>query len=148
MKNYPAKKIVQKRTLQKFQNSTQTLIILWLVYPIHTNSLFYVKFEELPFCHFPPLNASILVKTRKKNYTLSQSTHVSAMAYSPKESGNEWKNDGGGRKVISDNCEDLAKMQVSQPNNVKIYNLSAGKSLPEVWTKDYRYMSFIFSKRI
>ena len=24
------------------------------------------------------------------------------------------------------------EMQVSQPNNVKIYNLSAGKSLPEV----------------
>lgn len=26
----------------------------------------------------------------------------------------------------------LGKMQASQPNNVKIYNLSAGKSLPEV----------------
>lgn len=50
--------------------------------------------------------------------------------------------------MTSDNCEDLAKMQVSQPNNVKIYNLSAGKSLPEVSTKDYRHMSFLFSKRI
>ena len=47
--------------------------------------------------------------------------------------------------MISDNCENLAKMQVSQPNNVKIYNLSDGKSLPEVWTKD---ISFISSRRI
>ena len=46
--------------LQKLQNSRQTLIILWPVYPIHTNSLFWVMFEELPFCHFPPLNTFIL----------------------------------------------------------------------------------------
>lgn len=64
----------------------------------------------------------------------------------PKESGNEWKKDGGRRKVISDDWKHLAKMQVSQPNNVKIYNLSAGKSLPEVWTKDYRYIFCIFGK--
>ena len=49
--------------------------------------------------------------------------------------------------MISDNYEDLAKMQVSQPNNVKIYNLSAGKSLPEVWTKEYRYVFYIFEKK-
>ena len=30
--------------------------------PIHTNSPFLVIFEELPFCHFPPLNTSILGK--------------------------------------------------------------------------------------
>ena len=63
-----------------------------------------------------------------------------------KESGNEWRKDGGRRKVISDNCEDLANMQVSQPNNVKIYNLSAGKSLPEVWTKEYRHVFYIFEE--
>ena len=46
-------------TLQKLQNSIQTFLILWPVYPIHTNSLFWVIFEELPFCHFPPPNTSI-----------------------------------------------------------------------------------------
>ena len=35
-------------TLQKLQNS-KTLIILWPAYQIHTNSLFWVIFEELPF---------------------------------------------------------------------------------------------------
>lgn len=36
----------------------------------------------------------------------------------------------------------LGKMQVSQPNNVKIYNLSAGKSLPEVRKgDDWHYVS-------
>ena len=46
--------------LQKLQNSIQILIILWPVYPIHTNSLFWVIFEELPlFCHFPPPITSI-----------------------------------------------------------------------------------------
>ena len=32
------RKIVQMAALQKLQKSIQTLIILWLVYPIHTNS--------------------------------------------------------------------------------------------------------------
>ena len=41
------------------QNSIQTRIIFWPVYPIHTNSLFWVIFVELPFCHFPPPNTSI-----------------------------------------------------------------------------------------
>ena len=44
--------------LQKLQNSIQPLIILWPAYPIHTNSTFWVIFEELPFCHFPPPNTS------------------------------------------------------------------------------------------
>ena len=35
------------------------LIILRPVYSIHTNSLFWVIFEKLPFCHFPPPNTSI-----------------------------------------------------------------------------------------
>ena len=45
MKSYPAKfksflqKIVQMGASQSLQNSTQILITLWLVYPIHTNSL-------------------------------------------------------------------------------------------------------------
>ena len=44
MKSYPTKfkiflwKIVQMGTLQKLQNSIQTHIIFWPVYPIHTNS--------------------------------------------------------------------------------------------------------------
>ena len=65
MKSYPTKfksfqrKIVQMGALQKLQNSIQTLIILSPVYPIHTNSLFWVIFEELPFCHFPPPNTSV-----------------------------------------------------------------------------------------
>ena len=46
--------------LQKLQNSIQSLIILWPVNSIHTNSLFWVIFEEMPFCYFPPLNTSIL----------------------------------------------------------------------------------------
>ena len=48
------------RALQKLQNSIQTLTILWPVYPIHTNSLFWVILEELPFCHFPPPDTSVL----------------------------------------------------------------------------------------
>ena len=65
MKSYPTKfksflwKIVQMRTLQKLQNSIQTLVIFQPVYPIHTNSLFWVIFVELPFFHFPPPNTSI-----------------------------------------------------------------------------------------
>ena len=66
MKSYPTKfksflwKIVQMGTFQKLQNSIQTLIIiLWPVYPIHTNSLFWLIFELLQFCHFPPPNTSI-----------------------------------------------------------------------------------------
>ena len=65
MKSYPTKfksfqrKIVQMGALQKLQNSIQTLIIFWPVYPIDTNSLFGMTFEELQFCHFPPLNTSI-----------------------------------------------------------------------------------------
>ena len=64
MKSYPTKfksllwKIVQMGTLQKLPNSIQTLIIFWPVYPIHTNSLFWVIFVELPVCHFPPPNTS------------------------------------------------------------------------------------------
>ena len=52
--------IVQMAALQKLQNSIQILIILWLVYPIHANSLFQVILEELSFCHFSPLNTSFL----------------------------------------------------------------------------------------
>ena len=65
MKSYPIKfksfqqKIVQMEALQKLQNSIQTFIILRPVYRIHTNSLFWVIFEELTFCHFPPPNTSI-----------------------------------------------------------------------------------------
>ena len=57
-------KIVQTGALQKLQNFIEILIILRFVYPIHTNSLFWVIFEELPFCHFPPPNTctSILGK--------------------------------------------------------------------------------------
>ena len=44
---------------QKLQNSIQTILILWPVYPIYTNSTFWVTFEELPFCHFPSPNTSI-----------------------------------------------------------------------------------------
>ena len=47
-------KLSKMGALQKLQNSIQTLIILSPVYPIHTNSLFWVTLEELPFCHFPP----------------------------------------------------------------------------------------------
>ena len=68
MKSYPPKfksfqrKIVQMGALQKLQNSIQTLVIFWPVYPIHTNSLFWVTFEELPFCNFPPPKTSICGK--------------------------------------------------------------------------------------
>ena len=50
------------RASRKLQNSIQILIILWLVYPIHTNSLFKVIFEEPAFYHFPNLNTSVLGK--------------------------------------------------------------------------------------
>lgn len=39
-------------------------------------------------------------------------------------------------------------MQVSDPNNVKIYNLSAGKSLPEVrilFSTDNLFLTFLYS---
>ena len=71
MKSYPTKfksflwKIVQMGTLQKLQNSIQTLITFWHVYPIHTNSLFWVILVELPFGHFPPPNTSICGKDSK-----------------------------------------------------------------------------------
>ena len=72
MKSYLTKfksflwKIVQMGTLHKLQNSAiQTLIIFWPVYPIHTNSLFWVIFVELPFCHLPPPNTSIRCKDSK-----------------------------------------------------------------------------------
>ena len=71
MKSYLTKfksflwKIVQMGTLQKLQNSIQTLLSFWPVYPIHTNSLFWVIFVELPFCHFPPPNTSIRGKDSK-----------------------------------------------------------------------------------
>ena len=77
MKSYPTKfksflwKIVQMGTLQKLQNSIQTLTIFWPVYPIHTNSLFRVIFVELPFCHFPPPNTSIRGKDSKYIVDLS-----------------------------------------------------------------------------
>ena len=47
--------------LQKLQNSIQSFVIFWPVDTIHTNSLFEVIFEDLPFCHFPSLNTSILL---------------------------------------------------------------------------------------
>ena len=65
MKSYSTKfksfwrKIVQMGALRKLQNSIQTLVIFWPVYPIHTNSLFWVTFEKLSFCHFLPPNTSI-----------------------------------------------------------------------------------------
>ena len=69
MESYPTKlksfqpKIVQMGASQKLQITyIQILIILWLVCPIHTNSLFSVIFEELSFSHFPPLNTSVLGK--------------------------------------------------------------------------------------
>ena len=77
MKSYPTKfksflwKIVQMGTLQKLQNSIQTLLIFWPVYPIHTNSLFWVIFVALPFCHFPPPNTSIRGKDSKNKVDLS-----------------------------------------------------------------------------
>ena len=42
-----------------------TLTIFWPVNPIHTNSLFWVIFVELPFCHFPSPNTSIRGKDSK-----------------------------------------------------------------------------------
>ena len=71
MKSYATKfkslllKIVQMGTLQKLQNCIQTLISFWPVYPIHTNSLFWVKFVELPFSHLLPPNTSIRGKDSK-----------------------------------------------------------------------------------
>ena len=53
------------KIVQKLQNSIQTLISFWPVYPIHTNSLFWVIFVELPFCHFPPPNTSVRGKDSK-----------------------------------------------------------------------------------
>ena len=40
-------------------------IIFWPVYPIHTNSLFWVIFVELQFCHFPLPNTSVRSKDSK-----------------------------------------------------------------------------------
>ena len=57
--------------LRKLQNSIQTLVIFWPVYPIHTNSLFWVTFEELSFCHFLPPNTSIRGKDSQISVDLS-----------------------------------------------------------------------------
>ena len=56
----------------ELQNSVQTLIILWPVYPIHTNSLFWVIFEKLPFCYFLPPNTS----TRGKDSQIQLIFHL------------------------------------------------------------------------
>ena len=109
MKSYPAKvrsfqqKLVQMGALQKLQNSLQTLLILWPnFYPVHTNSLVQVIFEELPFL---PFSSSIkyffswlrpqiqlifhlkiqFFKQTENKHTLSQSSHVSAKAYGKQE---------------------------------------------------------------
>ena len=85
MKSYPTKfkkflwKIVQMGTLQKLQNSIQTLIIFWPGYPIHKNSLFWVIFVELPFCHFPPLNTSI----RGKDSKIQLIFHLNILVFQP-----------------------------------------------------------------
>ena len=60
--------------------------------------------------------------------------------------GNKEKQNGGRRNVILNTTVYKGKMQVSQPNNVKIYNLSAGKSLPEVLKKSYCYILFIWKQ--
>ena len=57
--------------LIKLQNSIQTLMILWSVYPIHTNSLFWVIFEELSFCHFLLQVLLLLVKAHSNLVDLS-----------------------------------------------------------------------------
>ena len=57
--------------LRKLQNSIQTLVIFWPVYPIHTNPLFWVTFEELSFCHFLPPNTSIRGKDSQNLVDLS-----------------------------------------------------------------------------
>ena len=77
MKSYSTKfksfwrKIVQMGALRKLQNSIQTLVIFWPVYPIHTNSLFWVTFEKLSFCHFLPPNTSIRGKDSQISVDLS-----------------------------------------------------------------------------
>ena len=63
-----------------------------------------------------------------------------------------WKDWKGGEAKWRPQKRDLSttvykeKMQVSQPNNVKIYNLSAGKSLPEVLKKSSCYILFIWKQ--
>ena len=77
MKSYSTKfksfrqQIAQIGALRKLQNSIQTLVIFWPVYPIHTNSLFWVTFEELSFCHFLPPNTSIRDKDSQISVDLS-----------------------------------------------------------------------------
>ena len=77
MKSYSTKfksfwrKILQMGALRKLQNSIQTLVIFWPVYPIHTNSLFWVTFEKLSFCHFLPPNTSIRGKDSQISVDLS-----------------------------------------------------------------------------
>ena len=83
MKSYPTKfksfqrKIVQMGALQKLLKSIQTLIIFWPFYPIHTNSLFWVTFEELPFRHFPPPNTSI----RSKDSQIKLIFHLNILVF-------------------------------------------------------------------
>ena len=42
----------------KFHTNTYNFLAC-LLPAIHTNSLFWMIFEELPFCHFPHLNTSV-----------------------------------------------------------------------------------------
>ena len=87
MKSYLAKfksyqrKIVQTGPLQKLQNSIQTLTIFWPVYPIHTNSLFWVIFVALPFRHFPPPNTSFRGKDSKIQLTF----HLNILVFQTNE---------------------------------------------------------------
>lgn len=72
----------------------------------------------------------------------------SYIKYLPKceKTGNKEKQNGGRGNVILNTTVYKGKMQVSQPNNVKIYNLSAGKSLPEVLKKSSCYILFIWKQ--
>ena len=72
----------------------------------------------------------------------------SYIKYLPKceKTGNKEKQNGGRRNVVLNTTVYKGKMQVSQPNNVKIYNLSAGKSLPEVLKKSSCYILFIWKQ--
>ena len=101
MKIYPSKfksfqrKIVQMGALQKLQNSIQTLIIFWHVLPnpyklsilgdhfaiFLLQIILFVVIKTLKFI-WSFIWTSLFFKQTENNHTLSQSSHVSGMAYS------------------------------------------------------------------
>lgn len=134
----------------------ETFDWLFLFFIVQSFLCFYLwkPFPILARLEWPLPTKVTCLQSSKRGLTAVISWEVrvqymfSYINYLPKceKTGNKEKQNGGPRNVILNTTVYKAKMQVSQPNNVKIYNLSAGKSLPEVLKKSSYYILFIWKQ--